>query len=58
VLASGVLVLKLLCFMFWSAVTCFGFGYMFHSFFGIGLFSPFILLVALFTVAASRSSAE
>jgi hypothetical protein len=50
--------MKALTFVFWLAVMLGGFEYAFHSLFSISLFSPFILLIALFTVAASRSSAE
>jgi hypothetical protein len=50
--------MRALTFVFWLAVTLGGFEYAFHSLFSFSLLSPFILLVALFTVAGARSSAE
>jgi hypothetical protein len=50
--------MRALSFIFWLAVTLGGFEYMFRSLFALSLFSPFILLFALFTVAGARSSAE
>lgn len=50
--------LRTVTFLFWLAVMLGGFEYAFRSLFTISLFSPFILLIALFTVAGVRSSAE
>jgi hypothetical protein len=51
--------MKVLAFLFWSAVTLGGFGYLCHVLSVPLLASPFILFFAvLFTAAGARSSAE